>query len=152
VRGFRDLIELAGGALGDRCAIVAQSMGGAVAIGLALRHPVRLDRLVLVATSGGIELRGLGAAEWRPDYCAQYPRAAPWVWQDRLDYTDSIPSVQMPTLLIWGDADPISPVAVGRRLAQLLPAATLSIVAGGTHSLAHDDPDHVAALILGHLR
>jgi pimeloyl-ACP methyl ester carboxylesterase len=47
--------------------------------------------------------------------------------------------------------DPISPVAVGRRLAHLLPNSELHVLESGTHSLAHDRPDEVARLIEDHL-
>lgn len=57
----------------------------------------------------------------------------------------------MPALLLWGDADPLSPVAAGRRLAGLLPRARLHVFAGGGHDLAHAFADEAAALIDDHL-
>ncbi len=127
-------------------------MGGVIALSLALRDPERVRRLVLVATSGGIEVAQLAGRDWRKDYMAEYPQAAPWIGEQRVDYTDSLPMVRTATLLIWGDADPISPVEVGQHLAQLLPISELHVLPGGTHSLAHDRPDEVAALIRDHLR
>jgi pimeloyl-ACP methyl ester carboxylesterase len=126
-------------------------MGGAVAIGVALRYPEKVRRLVLVATSGGIDVARLGAADWRREYRTEYPRAARWVWQERPDYGDAIAAVSAPTLLLWGDADPVSPVSVGRRLAELLPESHVHVFAGGTHSLAREHPDEVARLIIDHL-
>jgi len=57
----------------------------------------------------------------------------------------------VPTLLVFGDADPISPVAVGRFLLDRLPSARLEIVAGGTHDLEEEYPDLLASLIEAHL-
>ena len=151
VRGYGDLVELAARALDDHTDVVAQSMGGAVAIGLALRHPAQIRRLVLVATTGGLEMDRLEVADWRPEYRTRYPRAAPWVWRERPDYGDAITTVTAPALLIWGDADPLSPVSVGRRLAELLPDCALHIVPGGTHDVAREYPDRVAGLIAAHL-
>jgi pimeloyl-ACP methyl ester carboxylesterase len=54
--GYCYLIELAAADAEHGSDIVAQSMGGAVAIGLALAHPEKVRRLVLVATSGGLNL------------------------------------------------------------------------------------------------
>jgi pimeloyl-ACP methyl ester carboxylesterase len=54
-------------------------------------------------------------------------------------------------LLLWGDSDPISPVAVGEHLASLFPSSSLHVLAGGTHSLALDLPDEVAARITAHV-
>ncbi len=150
VRGFADLIEFAAGELAGHTDVVAQSMGGVVAIGLALRHPASIRRLVLVATSGGLDMNRLGVTDWRSEYRARFPRAAPWVWDERPDYGAAIATVTAPALLIWGDADPISPVAVGRRLADLLPDSALHVIPG-THDLACENPDAVAGLIAAHL-
>ncbi len=107
--------------------------------------------MVLTATSGGINVADLGGADWRKEYGAAYPDSASWI-RDGVDYSDAIATITAPALLVWGDADPISPVAVGRRLAQLLPDSELHLVPGGTHSVAHDRPDEVARLITAHLR
>jgi pimeloyl-ACP methyl ester carboxylesterase len=151
VSGFEDLVELAAVELDEQSDLVAQSMGGVVAIGLVLRHPEQVRRLVLVATSGGLDVARLGAADWRREYRSEYPRAAPWVWQEQPDYGDAISTVSVPTLLLWGDADPVSPVSIGQRLAELLPRSALHVLAGGTHSLAREHPDQVARLIIDHL-
>jgi pimeloyl-ACP methyl ester carboxylesterase len=151
VHGFEDLIASTSRGLHAPSDLVAQSMGAIIAIGIALRHPEQVRRLVLTATSGGIDVAELGGADWREEYGAEYPNAASWITEDHVDYTNAIPTITAPTLLIWGDVDPISPVAAGRRLAQLLPNSELHVLPGGTHSLAHDRPDEVARLIEDHL-
>ena len=149
VSSFDDLVNLAAAEL--PAAVIAQSMGGIVAVRLALNHPTRIPRLVLVATSGGVDVARLGAADWRPEYRQNFPNAAPWITDTRPDHTREIRGIVTPTLLIWGDRDPISPVAVGKHLSHLLPDARLAIVAGGTHSMAREQPAPVAALIVEHL-
>jgi pimeloyl-ACP methyl ester carboxylesterase len=62
-----------------------------------------------------------------------------------------IKRITAPTLLLWGDEDSTSPVAVGEELAALLPNAILHVIAGGTHSFAHDRSHAVAELIAAHL-
>ena len=57
----------------------------------------------------------------------------------------------MPTLLLWGDAVPISPVAVGQRLQRLLPRSRLVVLPGGQHDLAQVYAEQVAMLIDRHL-
>ncbi len=152
VGSFDDLIALTGAACPDGSDLVAQSMGGIVAVGVAIRAPSKVRRLVLVATSGGIDVSGLGAAEWRDAYRAEFPGAASWILEERPDYGVAMASLRIPTLLIWGDHDPISPVAIGERLAQTLQDASLHVVAGGTHELARERPDEVGKLITEHLR
>jgi pimeloyl-ACP methyl ester carboxylesterase len=53
--------------------VIAQSMGGVLAARLALERPERVARLVLVATSAGVDMARLGAAEWRHEYRALHP-------------------------------------------------------------------------------
>jgi pimeloyl-ACP methyl ester carboxylesterase len=151
VNGYRDLVELAIAAVPDGGDVVAQSMGGIVAIGLALARPRKIRRLVLVATSGGLDVGGLGGRDWRGEYRAEFPQAAQWVTGDHVDYTAMLGDVEPAVCLIWGDADPISPVAVGSELDARLPRSSLHIIAGGTHSLARDHPEQVSALVVQHL-
>lgn len=79
------------------------------------------------------------------------PNAAPWITDERPDHSDAINGVAAPALLLWGDADPVSPISVGERLADLLPKSTLEIIEGGEHQFAHDHPNAVARLIAAHL-
>jgi pimeloyl-ACP methyl ester carboxylesterase len=151
VVGYDDLVVRAAAAVDEGSDVVAQSMGGVVAVGLALAHPRKLRRLVLVATSGGLEIDAFGAEDWRKEYVSAFPEAASWVTEQRVDHGRELENISVPTCLIWGDADPISPVAVGRAVAAALPRSTLHVVAGGTHMMGRERPDEIASLIIGHL-
>lgn len=151
VSGYRDLIELAAAELPDHGDVVAQSMGGVVAIGLALARPLKVRRLILVATSGGLGVEALGARDWREEYREQFPQAGAWVTRDRIDHTSLMATIEQPICLIWGDADPISPVAVGARLNETFVNSELHVLPGGTHELALERPAEVASLIERHL-
>jgi pimeloyl-ACP methyl ester carboxylesterase len=151
VRSLDDLMQLVARELETPSDLVAQSMGGVVAVRVALKHPETIRRLVLVATSGGVDVAGLGGAEWRDNYRRNNPAAEDWITQDRTDHTREIQDITAPTLLLWGDNDPISPVAVGKHLQSLLPHARLRVVSGGTHSLALDHAFETAEAITEHL-
>ncbi|MEA2145582.1 MAG: hypothetical protein QOG59_1169, partial [Solirubrobacteraceae bacterium] len=151
VVGYDDLVIRAAEAVAEGSDVVAQSMGGAVAVGLALAHPRKIRRLVLVATSGGLDVNAFGAEDWRKEYASEFPDAAPWVTEHHVDHSQELGKISVPTCLIWGDADPISPVAVGRTVDATLPHSILHVVAGGTHMMAGERPDEIAALIVGHL-
>ncbi|HET8538560.1 MAG TPA: alpha/beta fold hydrolase [Anaeromyxobacter sp.] len=131
--------------------VVAQSMGGVLATRLAIERPERVARLVLAATSGGVDVSALGAADWRPGYRASFPGVPPWFLDDRTDLADRLAAVHAPTLLLWSDADPISPPSIARFLADRIPDARVELVPGGTHAFASERPDEVARLVRAHL-
>ena len=126
--------------------VVAQSMGGIFAVQAALQKPEQVQALVLVATSGGIDLSPFQVADWREDYQQSFT-VPDWFVQHQSDLTGSLERIQCPVLLIWGDADPISPVALGQALHRQIPHAELHIVSQGQHDLAYVHAEHVAQLI-----
>jgi pimeloyl-ACP methyl ester carboxylesterase len=131
--------------------VVAQSMGGALAARLAIEHPERVDTLVLCATSGGVDVAGLGGADWRPAYRAELPGVPDWFVVDRTDLTARLAEIRAPTLLLYGGADPISPPQVSRLLESRIPGARSAVVPGGTHAFAHERPEEVAEAIRAHI-
>lgn len=127
--------------------IVAQSMGGIFALRLALLYPQKISKLVFTAASGGIDVMRFGASDWRPAYRTEYPEAARWITQERPDHTAEIRDIAHPALLLWGDADTVSPVAVGKHLHGLLKNSRLQIIPGGTHSFAQERAAEIAPLV-----
>jgi pimeloyl-ACP methyl ester carboxylesterase len=127
--------------------LVAQSMGGVLAARLAIEHPERVARLVLVATSGGVDVSGLGGVDWRAAYRASLPDVPDWFITDRTDLTARLGSIRAPTLLLWSDADPVSPLAVSDLLLARIPDARREVVRGGSHAFAEERPDEVAVAL-----
>lgn len=152
VRGIDDLVSLTIAELGERSDVVAQSMGGLVAILAALAAPEKIRRMALTATSAGLAVEALGAVDWRPDYQKAFPQAASWIADPVADVSARAASIVAPVLLIWGDCDPISPVAVGESLCAIFPDARLCVIAGGDHNVAITHAADVAELIRDHLR
>jgi poly(3-hydroxyoctanoate) depolymerase len=151
VNGFEDLLALVLAQLDRPCALVAQSMGGVLALRAALAQPQRITHLVLCATSGGLPMAGLGAQDWRESLQAAHPQLPDWFATDTTDLTRELPQLTLPVLLLWGEADPISPVAVRERLAALLPRGRLEVIPGADHDLGLLHADRVAPLIDAHL-
>jgi pimeloyl-ACP methyl ester carboxylesterase len=151
VRGFDDLVARVAARLDRPTVVVAQSMGGVVAMRLALAHPEKVSRLVLAATSGGVDVAGLGASDWRPQYRRDFPDAAPWILTSRPDHSADLGRVCAPTLLLWARSDPLSPLAVGERLASLLPDATLRVIESSSHSFVREHADEVAPIVFAHI-
>lgn len=151
VNGFQDLLALVVAQLDRPCALIAQSMGGVLALQAALVRPQWVTHLVLCATSGGLPMAGLGAENWRQNFQTAHPQLPDWFVTDTTDLSGQLPAMGQPVLLLWGDADPISPVAVGERLASLLPHARLQVIPGADHDLVLHHADRVAPLIDAHL-
>ncbi len=151
VRGMEDLVARVVDSIDRPTALVAQSMGGIVAVQAALQRPEQITHLVLAATSGGVDMSAYGAQDWRPAFAQAHPTVPRWFADYRGDLSGVLATLTTPTLLLWGDADPISPVGVGQRLQALLPRSRLHVVPGGAHDLANRHAAQVAPLIAAHL-
>jgi len=147
IRRFDDLVQSVSSEMTEPVDLVAQSMGGVMAAQLTIARPAFVRRLVLCVTSGGVDMTALGASEWRDDYRRSFPNAVDWITAPGAARDLPIERIAVPVLLIWGDSDPISPVAVGQHLAERLPDARLHVVKGGNHDLAQSHTQEVAPLI-----
>src|SRR5262249_10311417 len=76
VKGLDDLIAMVVAKMDAPVDLVAQSMGGVIAVRIALAHPQLVRRLVLTVTSGGVDMAAFGATDWRVDYRKTFPKAA----------------------------------------------------------------------------
>ena len=147
VNGIGDLVDAVLARMDRPTALVAQSMGGVIALQAALKKPESVTGLVLAATSGGIDVASLGGEDWRPSFLAAHPDLPRWFSAYRRDMSSELSALTVPTLLLWGDADPVSPVAVGERLAALLAGSDLHIVKGGDHDFVASHAEEVAGLV-----
>jgi poly(3-hydroxyoctanoate) depolymerase len=138
--------------LPERFDLVTMSMGGVLALRIALEAPERVRKLVLMATSGGVDVRAFGGVDWRDTFRRVQPDVPTWFLEERTDLTPQLSRIHHPTLLIYGDADLIAPVAMGEHLCAHLPNARLEVIAGGTHDLEIDHPAFIASQIEAHLR
>ena len=151
IKGIDDLIAMVVAKMDAPVDLVAQSMGGVIAARIALARPQLVRRLVLTVTSGGVDMAAFGASDWRLDYRKSFPNAAEWIYAPRTAALLPVEHITTPTLLIWGDRDLISPVAVGKHLEARIPGAQLHVLPGGGHDLAETMADQVAPLIARHL-
>lgn len=152
INGIDDLVQLVEDKIDGPVDIVARSMGGIIAARRALARPAMIHRLVLTVTSGGVSMEQFGATDWRAEYRSQFPQAANWITQRGTAAELPVELITAPTLLIWGDCDPISPVSVGLHLERRMPNAKLHVVPGGNHSLAPSEAEVIAPLIAQHLK
>jgi pimeloyl-ACP methyl ester carboxylesterase len=75
-----------------------------------------------------------------------------WLADHDRDLTPHLPRFRVPTLLLWGDQDPISPLLIAERLRVMLPDATLHVVPGGGHDIVRTHASELVTRVAEHLR
>ena len=135
------LIETLG--LATPLPIVGHSLGGRIALDLAIRHPCHVHRLALVDTAGFTRLARwgnlLGTAAFSLRRLLRrrqpYPRfmmengAMPhWLCLDQLH------RIKVPILMVWSSHDPYYSVKGALKARELMPQARLEILPGYGHA------------------
>jgi pimeloyl-ACP methyl ester carboxylesterase len=151
VKNFEDLTNYVLNQINDESVIIAQSMGGIFAVAAALKKPQMIKGLVLIATSGGINLERFNVQDWREAYRQAFFKYPDWFVTTNANYEEFLSDISVETLLIWGDKDPVSPVEAGTYINQLFKSSTLHIVKEGDHQLAEKHTDEVAIQIKAYL-
>ena len=85
-------------------------------------------------------------ADWREDYQLNFS-VPDWFVRSHTFLDEQLYKIDCPVLLIWGDADPISPVAVGQYLHGKIVISELHVIEQGQHDLANVHADQVSMLI-----
>lgn len=152
VKSFEDLTNHVVDQINEESVIVAQSMGGIFAVAAALQKPQLVKGLVLIATSGGINLERFNVQDWREAYRQTFLKYPDWFITTNANYEEFLSDINIEILLIWGDQDPVSPVEVGTYLNQIFKNSRLHIVKGGDHQLAEKHADEVATQIKDYLK
>ncbi len=146
------LAEWIANELPERVDLVSLSMGSALALRLALDHPERVRRLVLVTPCGGLNASRFGALDWRDAFRERRPDAPTWFLDDTADFSARLADVRAPTLVVVGESDLVAPKTIGDYLFEHLPNAKLEIITHATHDLEEEEPAYLASLIEAHLR
>jgi pimeloyl-ACP methyl ester carboxylesterase len=159
-----------------RCHLVGHSRGGAIAICLAARRPELVGRLVLCDSAGLRPKRGwryrsrvavakLGRViglfgppgrrlqdRMRSRVAStDYAEASPAMRETfrrviAEDLSGQLPQIEVPCLLVWGDADDDTPLWMGERMEELLPDGALVVFEGAGHFAYADQPGRFAQL------
>jgi pimeloyl-ACP methyl ester carboxylesterase len=147
VQSFDQLVEHIAGKCQAPGIVAGQSMGGYIAMQLALRHPQLVTHLVLIVAAAGLDMAHHRASDWRTEHRGEFPQNADWVYERQPDVGDQLSRITVPVLLIWATRDAISPLSVGQRLAAGLPQARLLTFDSDDHWVARRFPRETAAAI-----
>lgn len=95
-------------------------------------------------------LRGLQDRRARRSFLATL-RSVVDISGQRVSAVDGLGSLDgTPTLLVWGDRDPVLPLAHGTAAAELIPGARLVVFPGCGHEPHRHDPVRLAELLVAH--
>lgn len=154
----KGLIEALG--LDSPLVIVGHSLGGRVALDIALNHPDKVRKLALIDTTGFSRLarwgsflgtmaylirRLLGRTQPYPRFMMENGAVPDWVCLDRL------PELKMPTLILWNRRDPYYTVKGALRAKELMPQAQLEIMPRYGHAPHRTERDSFNKLLAAFL-
>jgi len=149
--------------------LVGNSLGGHTAIHLAARRPDLVRSLTLVNTTGipfepavGPHIENLiiprGALSFTRILARDAFRSGPasmamaFAHVLRDDARPLLRSLRVPTLLLWGETDPLVPLTYAQQILELVPRARLSIVPRAGHIPFWENPEAFNRDLLNFLR
>lgn len=146
----------------DSMALVGHSLGGRICLELALCHPERVRKLVLVDAFGLGKLTRwglfLGAAAWAVRKTLRRPQPYPLFLREESEdkdvrnifsiNTERLEELKVPTLLIWNRHDPYNPVRNAINAQKIMPEARLEIFPGYGHAPYRRKQDYFNNLLL----
>ena len=160
----------------DKPVVIGHSNGGRIALAYLQKHPGRFKQLILIDSAGlahdtfvantklntlrvlsklgkplakiPIVKKGVYKVIGAQDY-NQAPPNMRQTMQNMLnaDNTIKLATITMPTTIIWGENDTITPLQDGRTMSALLKGSEMHVVEGARHAPQDTHPQHVAELI-----
>jgi pimeloyl-ACP methyl ester carboxylesterase len=135
VDGYDRFIDHVASSIDVPSVVAGQSMGGFVALSVALRYPELVTHLVLSVAAGGVDMARHGAADWRVED-RRTPGKPSWIYDPTPNLAPQLGRLALPVLLVWATRDPISPFTVAQELEASIPGARL---------VSFDSDDHWVA-------
>ena len=154
--GFIETLKL------DRPALVGHSLGGRFCLDVAIKHPEKVGKLVLIDTTGlgnmSIYGNALQMFFWGLRKVLRQPQPYPNFLLKKGEkfnrsYDEDLRRLTIPTLLVWKQYDPYLPASIARKAERLMPNAKLAVLEGYGHAPHQKDSEafnKILADFMGH--
>lgn len=157
--------------------LAGHSMGGAIAIEIALAHPQLLSGVALIGSGARLRVTPVIKDEVTRDYAHAAEVIAEWAYSpktdaklkkasvqellevaaavtygdfqacDHFDRMKEISRIALPTLIVCGEDDALTPVKYSQYMKDSIPNARLVIIPGAGHSVMLEKPEELNAAL-----
>lgn len=168
-----DMLSLLDALSVEHAVLLGHSMGGAVALQSALDHPDRTRGLILIGTGAALPVHPSILDGILVDHAKAARQITDWQWSNgfdeakqrgcermmrldarllqadfaasnAFDMRDQLAKIRVPTLIIAGTADRMTPLKYSEYLRDYIPNAYLITIPGGSHMMMLEQPQAVA--------
>lgn len=142
--GFIEKLKL------DRPALVGHSLGGRFCLDVAIKHPEKVSKLVLIDTTGLGKMSTFGNILqlffWGMRKALRRPQPYPnFIMKPgenfHRSYDEDLRQLKIPTLLVWKKYDPYLPSSLAHKAKGLMPNAKIAMMEGYGHAPHQKDSD-----------
>ncbi|GAB1420126.1 alpha/beta fold hydrolase [Anaerolineales bacterium] len=175
IHAFLESLEL------DNPILLGHSMGGAIVQYIGRYLPQNIGGLILIATGARLSVNPIILHGLLNNADVTIQQLANWMWAksmpqtvkdssvqqmlqipasiihgdysacDQFDFEPELAAINLPTLVIAGSADRMTPPQLGETLANTIPHARLELIPDGGHFLTLEQPERVTQIILNWL-
>ena len=146
----------------ERSSLIGHSLGGGIALDFTLKHPEKVDKLVLVDTAGLSKESALPGKLLFPLFIAIARIRRDHVFLSLMTegnggesvetYMDRLHEIKTQTLILWGGWDGYVPVSLARQAHEKMTNSRLHIFNRCWHAPQKQRPEEFNRVVLGFLR
>lgn len=164
----------------ERVILIGHSNGGRISLAFAHKYPKKVSKLILIDSAGvyhnelplrvkRLVFRSLAKVGKRLSSSEKFRKLIYKVAREG-DYSNATPSqrktminlintdlkecfseIRVPTLIIWGREDTVTPLSDGLLMTKLIKGSEMKIINGAKHSPQFTNPEEVAKKINGYI-
>ena len=161
----------------DKVILIGHSMGGAIAQMMALRHAEKTAGLILIGTGARLPVSDMILGQATTNFAATVDFVTKYAWArgtpdslieigreqmnesspqvlrgdyvacNTFDVRERLSQIHVPTLVIAGSVDMMTPYKFGQFLADNIPGAQLVVIEGGGHMMMLEQPGLVTTAV-----